>query len=126
MKSVKALCAPAILFLATCALLLPAPAQADAEASGSDFAFNEMVLEMAGRDTGSMWFDYYVETVNQEIAFKATEEPYGAVSPDGPVSGFDGYVASFIPPDTGSIWFDTYVENVNRLLRDKAEGWIQV
>lgn len=126
MKNLTALGAAAIPFLATCALLLPASAHAEAPASGSDFAFNEMVLEMAGRDTGSMWFDYYVETVNQEIAFKADEEPYGAVSPEGPLSGFDGYVASFIPPDTGSMWFDAYVDNVNRLLRDKEEGWIQV
>jgi hypothetical protein len=121
MKSVKALFAAPILSVATCAVLLTSPVTASAEASGSDFAFNQMVMEMAGSDTGSMWFDYYVETLNQEIAARDTLEPYGAAGPNGPVSGFDGYMASFIPPDTGSMWFNSYVDNVNRLLREKEQ-----
>lgn len=121
MKSVKTLFATPILSVATCAVLLSLPVTASADASGSDLAFNQMVSEMAGRDTGSMWFDYYVERLNQEIAAKASEEPYGAAGPNGPVSGFDGYLASFIPPDTGSIWFNNYVDSLNRLLREKEQ-----
>jgi len=119
MKKVNALFAAPILSLATCAVMLAAPVSASAETSGSDVAFNQMVMEMVGRDTGSMWFDYYVETLNQEIAARETDEPYGAAGPNGPVSGFDGYLASFIPPDTGSIWFNNYVDNLNRLLRER-------
>jgi len=56
--------------LATSIFLIsaPIPTALAAEGSGSDFAFNEMILEMSGQDTASQWFDYYVETINQEIA----------------------------------------------------------
>jgi hypothetical protein len=105
--------------LAASAALISAPfptAQA-AEASGSDFAFNEMLLEMSGQDTGSQWFNYYVETVNQEIAYKDTVEPYGAAGPSGALAGFDGYLSGFIAPDTGSQWFNMYVDGVKRTLQ---------
>ena len=121
MKSAKALFLTPILSVASCAVLLFAPVTASADAGVSDAAFNQMVMEMSGRDTGSMWFDYYVETLNQEIAFREGTEPYGAAGPNGPVAGFDGYMAGFIPPDTGSIWFNTYVDNLSRLLRDKEQ-----
>ena len=88
----------------------------------SDDSFNAMVLDMSGQDTGSAWFDYYVETVNQQIAFKNDEEPFGAAGPSGPVAGFDGYVARFIEPDTGSLWFDLYVDSVQRALRARETG----
>ena len=101
-------------------LTLPSPNVFAAEGSGSDYFFNEMVQEMAGRDTGSLWFDYYVEGVNQQIAARSIEEPYGAAGPSGPLSGFDGYLAGFTNPDTGSVWFDTYVDSVNRVLKDKG------
>lgn len=112
---------PVLAVLAGAALLsFPSSSVLAAEPSGSDYAFNEMVLEMAGRDTGSMWFDYYVEAVNQEIAAKETEEPYGAAGPSGSLTGFDEYVSGFVSPDTGSMWFDTYVDSVQRLLKDKG------
>lgn len=123
MKNLKTLFVTPMLSIAASAVLLCSPAMADADTSGSDLAFNQMVQEMAGRDTGSMWFDYYVETLNQEIAAKADEEPYGVAGPNGPVSGFDGYMSSFIPPDTGSIWFNTYVDNLNRMLREKEASY---
>lgn len=107
--------------LVASALLISAPitvAQA-ADADGSDFAFNEMILEMSGADTGSMWFDYYVETLNQEIAYKDSSEPYGAAGPSGALAGFDGYLSSFIAPDTGSRWFNDYVDSVSRTLQAK-------
>ena len=119
MKSAKTLFLTPILSVASCAVMLFSPVAASADTGVSDATFNQMVMEMAGRDTGSMWFDYYVETLNQEIAFRDGTEPYGAAGPNGPVAGFDGYMASFIPPDTGSIWFDTYVDNLGRLLREK-------
>lgn len=92
-----------------------------ADGDGSDFAFNEMVLEMSGQDTGSQWFDYYVETVNQDIAFRESIEPYGAAGPTGALSGFDGYLSGFIAPDTGSRWFNAYVDSVKRSLQAKEQ-----
>jgi len=121
MKSAKALFLTPILSVASCAVLFLTPVAASADAGVSDAAFNQMVMEMSGRDTGSMWFDYYVDTLNQEIAFRDGTEPYGAAGPNGPVSGFDGYMAGFIPPDTGSILFNTYVDNLGRVLRDKEQ-----
>lgn len=99
----------------------PIPAALAAEGSGSDFAFNEMILDMSGQDTASQWFDYYVETVNQEIAFRDSIEPYGAAGPSGALAGFDGYLSGFIAPDTGSRWFDTYVDSVKRTLQAKEQ-----
>lgn len=90
-----------------------------AEGEGSDFAFNEMVQEMAGRDTGSRWVDAYVEMVNHQIA--AADEPYGAAGPSGPLAGFDGYVSGFSGTDTGSMWFNSYVDRVKQTL--KAKGY---
>jgi len=97
------------------------PSAFAADVSGSDFYFNEMVQKMAGRDTGSMWFDYYVESVNQQIAAMENEEPYGAAGPSGPLKGFDGYLGNFVNPDTGSMWFNSYVDNVRQDL--KAKGY---
>lgn len=106
-----------------CAGLLLWPlAAASADGSGSDAAFNNMVSELAGRDTGSMWFDYYVERLNQDIAAKTEQEPYGLAGPNGPMSGFDGYVSSFVQLDTGSVWFNNYVDNLNRHLREKEQA----
>lgn len=105
-----------------CAVLsaaLPATSFA-AEGEGSDSAFNEMVQEMAGRDTGSRWVDAYVEMVNHQIA-AAGDEPYGAAGPSGPLAGFDGYVAGFSGTDTGSMWFNSYVDSVKQTL--KAKGY---
>lgn len=99
----------------------PTPTVLAADGDGSDFAFNEMVLEMSGPDTGSQWFDYYVETVNQDIAFRESVEPYGAAGPTGALAGFDGYLSGFIAPDTGSRWFNTYVDSVKRSLQAKEQ-----
>lgn len=101
-----------------CAVLCGSPMAVAAD--GSDQAFNEMVRETVGKDTGSGWFDYYVATVNQEIAYKEASEPYGAAGPNGPIAGFDGYVASFVAPDTGSMWFDDYVDDLNSDLKTKG------
>lgn len=87
--------------------------QAQAQ-SGSDTAFDHMVGTLSGRDTGSLWFEYYVAELNQDIASKDAREAYGAAGPEGPVIGFDGYVNSFLPPDTGSMWLNNYVDSVNR------------
>jgi len=107
--------------LATSIFLIsaPVPTALAAEGSGSDFAFNEMILEMSGQDTASQWFDYYVETVNQEIAFKDSIEAYGAAGPSGALAGFDGYLSGFVAPDTGSRWFNTYVDSVKQTLQAK-------
>jgi hypothetical protein len=107
--------------LAVSALLISAPMTAAqvANADGSDFAFNEMIQDMSGKDTGSMWFDYYVERLNQEIAYKESTEPYGAAGPSGALAGFDGYLSGFIAPDTGSRWFNEYVDSVTRTLQAK-------
>ena len=121
MTKQKLLFTPLVAVLAGAVLLaLPSPNAFAAGGSGSDYVFNEMVQEMAGRDTGSMWFDYYVEGVNQQIASRSIEEPYGAAGPSGPLSGFDGYLSGFTNPDTGSIWFDSYVDGVHQVLKDKG------
>lgn len=86
---------------------------------GSDAAFNRVIGEMEGRDTGSMWFDYYVEVVNQEIALRDSTEAFGAAGPSGPLTGFDGYIGNFLAPDTGSQWFNEYVDALNRYLRER-------
>jgi len=99
-----------------CAFFCAAPAAIAAD--GSDF--NRVVGEMVGRDTGSGWFDYYVATVNQQIAYKEASEPYGAAGPNGPLAGFDGYLSSFVPPDTGSIWFNDYVDDLAMELKTKG------
>ena len=90
-------------------------------ADGSDSGFNRVVGEMGGRDTGSGWFDYYVETVNQQIAYQDTSEAFGAAGPNGPLQGFDGYLWGFIKTDTGSMWFNDYVDDVSTDL--KAKGY---
>ena len=106
-------------FCAT-ALLLPSGVQAGL--SGSDEAFNQMLGTMtSSRDTGSGWFDSYVETLNQELAFKQGSEPYGAAGPNGPLDGFDGYLAGFRLPDTGSRWMNGYVDAVNRVIQEKQQ-----
>lgn len=107
---------PVVTLFAAIALCTMPVAQAQ---DGSDAAFDRMVGSMAGRDTGSMWFDYYVEVLNQDIASKDARTPYGAAGPAGPVSGFDGYVDSFLPPDTGSIWFNHYVDDLNRHIQER-------
>lgn len=109
--------------LAASAVLIaaPVPAALAAEGSGSDHAFNEMILDMSGQDTASQWFDYYVETVNQEIAFRDSIEPYGAAGPSGSLAGFDGYLSGFIAPDTGSRLFNAYVDSVKRTLQAKEQ-----
>lgn len=99
-----------------CALFGAVPSAIAAD--GSDF--NRVVGEMVGRDTGSGWFDYYVASVNQEIAYKDTSEAYGAAGPNGPLTGFDGYLSSFVPPDTGSVWFNDYVDDLSRELQTKG------
>lgn len=106
---------------AACVALLAAPMSAGAAGSGSDHAFNEMVGKMAGRDTGSGWFDYYVSVLNQEIALIDDKQPYGAAGPSGPLDGFNGYIAGFRMPDTGSMWFNDYVDAVNFVIRQKDE-----
>lgn len=113
---------PSVLFAALAAgVLLAAPMSAASAApnSGSDYAFNEMLLEMSGQDTGSQWFDYYVATLNQHIAFVESTDAYGAAGPNGPLAGFDGYIAGFFDPDTGSRWMNIYVDSVKQTLRAK-------
>lgn len=106
---------------AACIAFLTAPMNAAARepASGSDQAFNEMIGKMAGRDTGSGWFDYYVSVLNQQIALFEATQPYGAAGPSGPLDGFNGYIAGFRMPDTGSMWFNDYVDAVNFVIREK-------
>lgn len=89
--------------------------------SGSDYAFDQLMGSMAARDTGSAWFDSYVEIVNQQVAFQRTSEPYGAAGPNGPLDGFNGYVAGFRTPDTGSMLFNNYVDAVNRVIKIKQQ-----
>ena len=110
-----------ISLVVACAALL-APLGAGAVESGSDYAFDQMLGAMAMRDTGSGWFDYYVEVLNQEIALAQGGEPYGAAGPSGPLGGFEGYIAGFRLPDTGSMWFNGYVDAVNAVIRHKQEG----
>lgn len=104
---------------AACVVLMASPAIAATGGSGSDQAFNAMIGEMAGRDTGSGWYDYYVAQLNQEIAFREGTEAFGAAGPNGPLDGFNGYVAGFRMPDTGSTWFNNYVDAVNFVIRQK-------
>lgn len=101
---------------AACVAVLAMPVATHA---ADDHAFNQMLGTMVGRDTGSGWFDYYVEHLNQELAFKAGSDAFGAAGPGGPLSGFDGYVAGFRAPDTGSQWFNGYVDALNRLIQEK-------
>ncbi|MBN0989336.1 hypothetical protein [Amphritea pacifica] len=81
--------------------------------SADDAAFDNMLNQMDGQDTGSLWFDYYVAQLNQDIANGNNYDAYGAAGVNGPLSGFDGYISSFIAPDTGSRWFNNYVDAVN-------------
>ncbi len=103
---------------AACAGLLAVPMVAGAV---DDASFNQMLGTMIGRDTGSQWFDYYVETTNQELAYKSQTEAYGAAGPSGPLDGFNGYVAGFRAPDTGTRWFNGYVDAVNTVIQEKQE-----
>ena len=80
-----------------------------------------MIGEMAGRDTGSGWMDYYVTRLNQDIAASEVTQPYGAAGPNGPLDGFNGYVAGFIQPDTGSAWFNNYVDTINAEIQQKQQ-----
>jgi hypothetical protein len=105
----------------TALALVGLSASAGAAGSGSDYAFDQMIGSMAARDTGSAWFDGYVETVNQQIAYLSRAEPYGAAGPNGPADGFNGYVAGFTAADSGSMWFNDYVDAVNRVIRSKQE-----
>jgi hypothetical protein len=89
--------------------------------AADDSAFNQMLGTMAASDTGSGWFDYYVEHLNQEISFKAGTEAFGAAGPNGPLDGFNGYIAGFRVPDTGSQWFNGYVDAVNHVIREKQQ-----
>ena len=107
------------LLAASLAALALGGLSASAGAAGADAAFDQMVGSMAARDTGSAWFDGYVETVNQQIAYLSRAEPYGAAGPNGPLDGFNGYVAGFVAPDTGSMLFNDYVDAVNRVIRSK-------
>lgn len=107
--------------VAACVALLATPVSAGSAVSGSDHAFNEMLGTMASRDTGSGWFDYYVEELNQQIALQDTTQPYGAAGPNGPLDGFNGYVAGFRMPDTGSTWFNNYVDAVNFVVQQKQD-----
>lgn len=120
MKVSKLISVP-IAAAAACAALLATPIGAGAAGSGSDYAFNEMIATMAGRDTGSGWFDYYVAELNQQIAFQQDTQPYGAAGPNGPLDGFEGYVAGFRMPDTGSTWFNHYVDEVNFVIKQKQQ-----
>lgn len=102
-------------------LLAPLPSALAASGTVSDTAFNEMVLDMASQDSGSQWFDAYVERINHRIAAWDTEQPYGAAGPSGPVSGFDAYLSGFAAPDTGEVWFGIYLDNLRRTMKAKAE-----
>lgn len=109
------------LAVAVCVGFVAAPITAGADESGSDYAFNEMLGGMAGRDTGSGWFDYYVAELNQQIAQSDGSQPYGAAGPSGPLDGFNGYIAGFRMPDTGSTLFNNYVDAVNAVIQEKQE-----
>lgn len=121
MKALKLNWAPALAAVAVCAALAAGPLVAQTAGSGSDQAFNDMVGQMAGRDTGSGWLDYYVDELNQRIAFQQTTQPYGAAGPNGPFDGFEGYVAGFRMPDTGSAWFNSYLDAINFAIRQKQQ-----
>lgn len=110
------------LFLSVaCLAVVAAPINAAEFDSGSDHAFDQMVGTMANRDTGSGWFDYYVEVLNQEIAMFQSTEAYGAAGPSGPLNGFEGYISGFRMPDTGSAWFNSYVDAVNHVIQEKQQ-----
>lgn len=111
------------LLVAGCAALLAAPVGAATFESGSDAAFNRMVetLMVGHADTGSGWLNYYVERLNQDIALQQGTEPYGAAGPNGPLSGFEGYISGFRMPDTGSRWFNDYVEVINHVIQEKQD-----
>ncbi|CAM3332558.1 hypothetical protein [Polaromonas hydrogenivorans] len=119
MKASKSGLASISAAVAACVALVATPISAETAVSGSDHAFNEMVGMMAGQDTGSGWFDYYVEELNQQIALQESTQPYGAAGPNGPLDGFNGYVAGFRMPDTGSMWFNNYVDAVNFVIKQK-------
>jgi len=104
------------LAITACAAVLSAPLSVGA---ADDASFNQMVARMADRDTGSQWFDHYVEVLNQDLAYKNNTEAYGAAGPNGPLDGFNGYVAGFRMPDTGSRWFNDYVDALNRSIQEK-------
>ena len=114
MKTLKFALAP---IAAICAAALAMPA--GAAGAVTDQTFNDMLGTMAARDTGSARFDNYVETLNQEIAFKQGDEAYGAAGPSGPLDGFDGYVSGFRMPDSGSRQFNNYVDQVNQVIQEK-------
>ncbi|ABM36359.1 hypothetical protein [Polaromonas naphthalenivorans] len=121
MKASKSGLASISAAVAACVALVATPVSAETDVSGSDHAFNEMIGMMAGRDTGSGWLDYYVEELNQQIAFQESMQPYGAAGPNGPLDGFNGYVAGFRMPDTGSTWFNNYVDAVNSVIKQKQQ-----
>lgn len=106
---------------AACVAIVATQIGAGAAESGSDQAFNEMIGQMAGRDTGSAWFDNYVAELNQQIAFHEGTQPFGAAGPSGPVDGFEGYVSGFRMPDTGSTWFNNYVDAINLVIKQKQQ-----
>ena len=114
MRTLKFALAP---IAAVCVAALAMPVVA-AEAV-SDQTFNDMLGTMAARDTGSARFDNYVETLNQEIAFKQGGESFGAAGPSGPLDGFDGYVSGFRMPDSGSRQFNNYVDRINQVIQEK-------
>lgn len=87
----------------------------------TDHSFNEYLGLMTGNDTGSQWFNYYVAETNQTISAKNGTEEYGVAGPNGPVAGFDGYLAGFRSPDWGSAAFNEYVDAVNAQIRDKQQ-----
>lgn len=104
-----------------CLAVVPASVNAVEFDSGSDSAFDQLVGTMANRDTGSGWFDYYVEVLNQEIAVFQSTEDYGAAGPSGPLNGFEGYISGFRFPDSGSAMFNRYVDAVNRVIQEKQQ-----
>lgn len=107
--------------LAAAAACIALSAMPVATHAADDDSFNRMLGTMVTQDTGSGWFDYYVENLNQELAFKAGTEAFGAAGPNGPFDGFNGYVAGFRAPDTGSQWFNGYVDAVNHVIREKQQ-----
>jgi hypothetical protein len=104
---------------AACVALSARPVTAGAADAGSDYAFDQLVGTMSGRDTGSGWFDYYVSALNQQIAYQEGTLAYGAAGPSGPLDGFSGYVSGFMVPDTGSMRFNNYVDAVNFVIQEK-------
>lgn len=99
---------------------MAAPTLAEA-VDDSNSTFNTMLGRMAAQDTGSMWLEYYVEVLNQQLAINNNVEPFGAAGAKGPVSGLDGYLQSFISPDSGSNQFNQYVDNLNHFIQEKQQ-----